>query len=180
MRVPRRCAGRTQGRQRPGGWLRRVGDAEGSVRTLIATSTACVLLAIPTTTEPCFTASAAYSTWNIRPCGELKRWSAGSRKRSSGLKGRDRCWSLQCDRVVVVVVSEHDGGSCNSRSRMTMYRSLLWVSIERMVAGLQCSLAGCWGIAVVWFGLVWLGASFRWAVSARQLRAASPRQGGRY
>lgn len=29
-------------------------------------------------------------------------------------------------------------------------------------------------------GLVWFGASFRWAVSARQLRAASPRQGGRY
>ena len=40
--------------------------------TLIATSTACVLLAIPTTTEPCFTASAAYSTWNILPCGELE------------------------------------------------------------------------------------------------------------
>lgn len=44
-------------------------------RTLIATRTACVLLAIPTTTEPCFTASAAYSTWNILPCGEL--WHEG-------------------------------------------------------------------------------------------------------
>jgi len=45
----------------------------GAAGTLIATSTACVLLAMPTTTEPCFTASAAYSTWNIRPCGELCR-----------------------------------------------------------------------------------------------------------
>lgn len=42
------------------------------LRTLMATSTACVLLTIPTTTEPCFTASAAYSTWNILPCGELE------------------------------------------------------------------------------------------------------------
>lgn len=40
-------------------------------RTLMPTKTECVLLAIPTTTEPCLTASAAYSTWNIRPCGEL-------------------------------------------------------------------------------------------------------------
>ena len=39
--------------------------------TFRATRTVCVLLAIPTTTEPCFTASDAYSTWKIRPCGEL-------------------------------------------------------------------------------------------------------------
>lgn len=44
----------------------------GADRTLMATRTACVLLAIPTTTEPCLTASAAYSTWKIRPCGELE------------------------------------------------------------------------------------------------------------
>lgn len=42
-------------------------------RTLMPTKTECDLLAIPTTTEPCLTASAAYSTWNIRPCGELDR-----------------------------------------------------------------------------------------------------------
>lgn len=52
-----------------GGVRRRSGGA-GS--TLMAQSTACVLLAIPTTTEPCLTASAAYSTWKIRPCGELR------------------------------------------------------------------------------------------------------------
>lgn len=74
-------------------------------RTLIATSTTCVLLAMPTTTEPCLTASAAYSTWNIRPCGEL-----GERGVLAG-GGRVRFWwrGLQCDRVVVVVVSEHGG-----------------------------------------------------------------------
>ena len=38
------------------------GKGEGEVGTLSATSTVCVLLAIPTTTEPCFTASDAYST----------------------------------------------------------------------------------------------------------------------
>ena len=43
-----------------------------SLGTFIAASTACVLLTTPTTTEPCFTASCAYSTWNIRPWGELK------------------------------------------------------------------------------------------------------------
>jgi hypothetical protein len=40
--------------------------------TFNATSTTFFLLAIPTTTLPCFTASLAYSTWNIRPCGELR------------------------------------------------------------------------------------------------------------
>jgi len=40
-------------------------------RTLRPTSTTCVLFTNPTTTDPCFTASCAYSTWNIRPCGEL-------------------------------------------------------------------------------------------------------------
>lgn len=39
--------------------------------TFNATRTVCVLLAIPTTTEPCLTASDAYSTWKMRPCGEL-------------------------------------------------------------------------------------------------------------
>ncbi len=42
------------------GWGLPGGGGRG--RTLIATRTACVLLAMPTTTEPCFTASAAYST----------------------------------------------------------------------------------------------------------------------
>ena len=46
---------------------------KGEADTLSATSTVCVLLAIPTTTEPCFTASDAYSTWKMRPCGELRR-----------------------------------------------------------------------------------------------------------
>lgn len=44
--------------------------SRGAKRTLTAASTACVLLTMPTTTEPCFTASDAYSTWKIRPCGE--------------------------------------------------------------------------------------------------------------
>lgn len=53
-------------------------DREGGAsRTLMPTSTECVLLAMPTTTEPCLTASAAYSTWNIRPCGELCTVSLG-------------------------------------------------------------------------------------------------------
>jgi hypothetical protein len=43
----------------------------GSYLAFNATRTACVLLTIPTTTEPCFTASDAYSTWKIRPWGEL-------------------------------------------------------------------------------------------------------------
>jgi hypothetical protein len=46
-------------------------EGQGNSRTLTAQRTAWVLLAIPTTTEPCFTASAAYSIWNIRPWGEL-------------------------------------------------------------------------------------------------------------
>lgn len=70
--------------------------------TLIATSTACVLLAMPTTTEPCFTASAAYSTWNIRPCGELE-----GRGQLHSLNGKAE--SLQGDGVVVVIISEHIG-----------------------------------------------------------------------
>ena len=45
------------------------GTAVGLV-TLIAARTACVLLTMPTTTEPCLTASCAYSTWKMRPCGE--------------------------------------------------------------------------------------------------------------
>lgn len=41
-------------------------------RTFSATNTACVLLTIPTTTDPCLTASPAYSTWKMRPWGELE------------------------------------------------------------------------------------------------------------
>jgi hypothetical protein len=145
------------------------------VRTLIATSTACVLLAIPTTTEPCFTASAAYSTWNIRPCGELGLRLAGVGNSDSGLaegrlRWRDPRWSLQCDRVVVVVVSEHDGGGFGSRSKVAAY-PVTDVDIDRENARRwQCrELAGCLGAVVVWFG-----ASFR------QPRAASPSQATRY
>lgn len=39
--------------------------------TFNAARTAWVLLTMPTTTEPCLTASCAYSTWKMRPCGEL-------------------------------------------------------------------------------------------------------------
>ena len=39
--------------------------------TFTAMRTACVRLTIPTTTEPCLTASWAYSTWKMRPWGEL-------------------------------------------------------------------------------------------------------------
>jgi hypothetical protein len=73
--------------------------------TLIATSTACVLLVRPTTTEPCFTASAAYSTWNILPCGELMELVSTLVAVMGG-----EAWSLQCNRIVVVVVSEHGAG----------------------------------------------------------------------
>ena len=45
---------------------------EFDVYTFNATNTVCVLLASPTTTDPCLTASDAYSTWKIRPCGELE------------------------------------------------------------------------------------------------------------
>jgi hypothetical protein len=46
-----------------------VGSFDAS-RTLIAARTACVLLTMPTTTDPCLTASDAYSTWKMRPWGE--------------------------------------------------------------------------------------------------------------
>lgn len=39
--------------------------------TFRATRTTCVLLQRPTVTEPCLTASDAYSIWKMRPCGEL-------------------------------------------------------------------------------------------------------------
>ena len=83
------------------------GEQEEEVGTLIATSTACVLLAIPTTTDPCFTASAAYSTWNIRPCGELGSYLLASQRQLTNGEA-ERC--LQGDGVVVVVISEHLDG----------------------------------------------------------------------
>ena len=62
------------------------GGKEGG--TLRATSTACVLLTMPTTTEPCFTASEAYSTWKMRPWGELEgvNGDCNSRRRWSSYK----------------------------------------------------------------------------------------------
>lgn len=51
-------------RRRGGGdcLMAKAGDWMGLTPTFKATSTACVLLTKPTTTEPCFTASPAYST----------------------------------------------------------------------------------------------------------------------
>jgi hypothetical protein len=43
---------------------------ESRERTFTAARTTSVLLTMPTTTEPCLTASVAYSIWNILPCGE--------------------------------------------------------------------------------------------------------------
>src|SRR5262249_40651597 len=48
-------------------------------RTFKATRTTWVLLARPTAAEPCFIASSAYSTWKMRPCGELFSYRAISR-----------------------------------------------------------------------------------------------------
>lgn len=76
----------------------------GGRNTFNAARTAWVLLTMPTTTEPCLTASCAYSTWKIRPCGEL--W--GLSVFSSDSDGRGGM--VQSDGVVVIVVSEHDGG----------------------------------------------------------------------
>lgn len=72
--------------------------------TFNATSTACVLLTRPTTTEPCFSASCAYSTWNILPCGELE-----TKASELGSKRCNRGSRSQGHRIVVVVISEHDG-----------------------------------------------------------------------
>jgi hypothetical protein len=60
------------------------------------------LLAIPTTTEPCLTASAAYSIWNIRPWGEL-----GIVSLVDVL--REELGDVQGNGIVIVVVSKHDG-----------------------------------------------------------------------
>lgn len=56
-----------------GGGRGELGEKKTTRRTFNATSTACVLLTIPTTTLPCLTASDAYSTWKMRPWGELQR-----------------------------------------------------------------------------------------------------------
>lgn len=47
------------------------GESGGDERTFRATRTTWVLLHRPTVTEPCLTASEAYSIWKIRPWGEL-------------------------------------------------------------------------------------------------------------
>jgi hypothetical protein len=57
------------------------------------------LLTSPTTTEPCLTASLAYSTWKMRPCGELK-----DVRIDNVLLIK---WNLLCDAVVVVVIPKH-------------------------------------------------------------------------
>jgi len=74
--------------------------------TFIAARTAWVLLTMPTTTEPCFTASCAYSTWKMRPWGELVSYVSDCSASSVMLFA---CGS-QGDGVVVVVVSKHLGG----------------------------------------------------------------------
>ena len=80
------------------GWVGMEREMGGTFK---ATSTACVLLTIPTTTLPCLTASDAYSTWNIRPCGELQMVSPLPATNSTA-----RSYS-QSNRIVVVVISEH-------------------------------------------------------------------------
>lgn len=69
----------------------------------MAARTACVLLTMPTTTEPCLTASCAYSTWKMRPCGELDPLAPAQLSRQAA--------HVQGHRIIVVVVSEHGGGS---------------------------------------------------------------------
>ena len=81
------------------------------INTFSAVRTTCVLLVRPTTTEPCLTASCAYSTWNIRPCGELKT--------VNGCLETVRGWVSQCDGVVVVVISKH---VCGVRNRVMSER----------------------------------------------------------
>lgn len=63
------------------------------VVTFRATRTVCVLLVIPTTTDPCLTASEAYSTWKMRPWGELQIVSiaAAVSGRTGRTKSRHRC-----------------------------------------------------------------------------------------
>ena len=73
--------------------------------TLRATRTQWVLDTKPTAAEPCLIASRAYSTWKMRPWGEL--WAGGQRAASGGVEPGD----VQGDGVVVVVVSEHPEGS---------------------------------------------------------------------
>jgi hypothetical protein len=93
-----------------------------------ATSTACVLLTMPTVTEPCFTASAAYSTWKIRPWGELEAVSYIS-TRSGRVK------NLQCDGVIVVVISEHLDNSAAPAAQTSRFQNwwnwLLWSDFVR-------------------------------------------------
>lgn len=76
----------------------------GQLLALIAARTTWVLLTTPTTTEPCFTASCAYSTWKIRPWGELQAAVSGALMVVVAV-GR----SVQCDGIVVVVIAEHGG-----------------------------------------------------------------------
>ena len=73
----------------------------GSERTFRATSTACVLLTRPTTADPCLSASRAYSTWKMRPWGELGELDQLAKKLVREVE------NLQGYRVIVVVVSEH-------------------------------------------------------------------------
>lgn len=86
--------------------------------------------------------------------------------------------SLQCDRVVVVVVSKHGGAGCGELNPSNIARSVTcegFQSGETLVVVLG---AGRWwdvegGIAVVWFGELRPTDG-----SARQLQAASPGKAG--
>jgi hypothetical protein len=67
-----------------------------------AARTACVFDTTPTTTEPCFTASCAYSTWKIRPCGELPHVSVTVSLQAL-LKVNEQSYA-----IVIVIIAEHD------------------------------------------------------------------------
>jgi hypothetical protein len=81
---------------------------------------------MPTTTEPCFTASPAYSTWKIRPWGELEC-------RQLDL---DAVWpreNLQCDGVIVVVISEHLDNPAASAAETSRSQKLWKYVVEEMI-----------------------------------------------
>jgi len=86
------------------------GEGEGGDGTFKATSTACVLLTIPTTTLPCLTASDAYSTWNIRPWGELLLISFHPTRYPFAIQVE----YLQGNGIVIIIIPEHRDGDAAS------------------------------------------------------------------